>query len=80
MSAIANPRPSSRLTRAERMAAHYAAGNVAPAPLYKLGDDVVFEGRASKVVAVSDRPGILTVSNYAGTWIIADVHPALAPA
>jgi hypothetical protein len=62
------------------MAELRAAGAGYAAPLYKLGDDVVFEGRASKVVAVSERPGILTVSNYAGTWIIADVHPALAPA
>lgn len=47
---------------------------------YRVGDRVVFEGRPSKVVAVSDRPGILTVSNYAGTWMISTEHTALVEA
>lgn len=80
MSAIANPRPSSRLTRDERMAALREAGAGYDAPLYKLGDDVVFDGRASKVIAVSDRPGIITVSNYAGAWMIGTSHSKLSPA
>ena len=80
MSAIKNPRPSSVRTRAERMADAREAGLGYAAPLYKIGDDVIFDGRASKVIAVSDRPGIITVSNYAGAWMIGTSHSALAPA
>lgn len=80
MSAIANARPSSRLTRAERVTAAREAGLGYDAPLYKIGDDAVFNGRASKVVAVSDRPGIITVSNYAGTWMIGTSHSGLSKA
>jgi len=62
------------------MTALREAGAGYDAPLYKIGDDVIFDGRASKVVAVSDRPGIITVSNYAGAWMIGTSHSALSPA
>ena len=80
MSAIANTRPSSRLTRAERMAA-LSASRTSPAPLYKIGDRVVFEGRASTVTDVcraSSGAVILTVSNYAGGWMIGEAHSGLS--
>lgn len=80
MSAIANPRPSSRLTRAERMAA-LSASRPAAAPLYKVGDVVTFDGRASIVEDVrraSSGAVILTVSNYAGGWMIGETHSGLS--
>lgn len=81
MSAIQNPRPTSRLTRDERMAALREAGAGYDAPLYKLGDDVVFDGRPSKVIGVSTKSaGIITVSNYAGAWMIGTSHSKLSPA
>lgn len=80
MSAIANPRPSSRLTRAERMAA-LSATRTAPAPLYKAGDPVTFNGRASRVSDVRRSSGgtiIYTVENYAGAWSICEGHSGLS--
>lgn len=79
MSAIANPRPSSRLTRAERMAAYYTAGHVAPAPLYKLGDAVTFESRAGRIID-TPRRGIVVVKTYAGEHMVSETHPDLAAA
>ena len=76
MSAIKNPRPTSRLTRAERMAA-------LPAPLFKVGDDVTFRGRASKVTDVkrsSSGAVFVTVANYAGGWMVSETHPELGAA
>lgn len=81
MSAIANPRPSSRLTRAERMAAAYAERPPVAAPLYKVGDPVTFDGRASVVEDVkrtSSGAFVLTVSNYAGRWMIGETHSGLS--
>lgn len=79
MSAIANPRPSSRLTRAERMAA-LAASRTSPAPLYKVGDRVIFDGRASIVedVRIVDGTVVLTVSNYATRSLIGEKHSGLS--
>ena len=80
MSAIANPRPSSRLTRAERMAALYAE-RTAPAPAYKVGDVVTFDGRVSIVTDTKRSVTgvlILTVTNYAGGWMIAETHSGLS--
>lgn len=82
MSAIANPRPSSRLTRAERMAALREIRTV-NAPLYKVGDAVTFNGRASRVEDVtrtSSGAFVLTVANYAGRWMIGEGHSDLAAA
>ena len=81
MSATANPRPSSRLTRAKRMAA-LSAVRTSPAPLYKVGDRVIFEGRASIVEDVQTVNGtvVLTVSNYATRSLIGEKHSGLAPA
>ncbi len=80
MSAIANPRPSSRLTRAERMAA-LSASRTSPVPLYKIGDRVIFDGRASIVEDVkraSTGAYLVTVSNYAGGWMIAETHSGIS--
>ena len=81
MSAIENPRPSSSLTRAERMA-ELAASRTSPAPLYKVGDRVTFEGCASVVEDVRIVGGTvhLTVSNYATRSLIGEKHSGLAPA
>ena len=83
MSAIKNPRPSSTLTRAERMAAFYATRPVVPAPLFKVGDDVIFRGRASKVTDVkrsSSGAVFVIVANYAGGWMISETHSELGAA
>ena len=79
MSAIANPRPSSRLTRAERMAA-LSASRTSPAPLYKIGDRVIFDGRASIVedVQIVNGTVVLTVSNYATRSLIGETHSGLS--
>lgn len=79
MSAIANPRPSSRLTRAERMAA-LSASRTSPAPLYKIGDRVIFDGRASIVedVQIVNGTVVLTVSNYATRSLIGEKHSGLS--
>jgi len=80
MSAIANPRPSSRLTRAERMTA-LSAVRTSPAPLYKIGDRVIFDGLASIVEdakRASTGAYILTVSNYVGGWMIGETHSGLS--
>ena len=80
MSAIANPRPSSRPTRAERMAA-LSASRTSPAPLYKIGDRVIFDGRASIVEDVkraSTGAYLVTISNYAGGWMIGETHSGLS--
>lgn len=47
---------------------------------YRKGARVMFDGRLSRVAAVSDRPGIITVENYAGRWMIGTSHSRLAPA
>lgn len=83
MSAITNPRPSSRLTRAERMAAFYATRPAIPAPAFKVGDAVIFDGRASRVEDVQRSESgaiILTVANYAGRWMIGENHSGLEAA
>ena len=79
MSAIANPRPSSRLTRAARMAA-LSASRTSPAPLYKIGDRVIFDGRASIVedVQIVNGTVVLTVSNYATRSLIGEKHSGLS--
>lgn len=80
MSAIANTRPSSRLTRAERMA-DLSASRTSPAPLYKIGDRVIFDGRASIVEDVkraSTGAYLVTISNYAGGWMIGETHSGLS--
>ena len=79
MSAIANPRPSSRLTRAERMAA-LSASRTSPAPLYRIGDRVIFDGRASIVedVQIVNGTVVLTVSNYATRSLIGEKHSGLS--
>jgi hypothetical protein len=58
-----------------------ALENNSPAPVtseYRVGDRVIFYGVESTVVAVSDRPGILTVRNYRGEWMIGTKHSQLA--
>ena len=77
MSAIANPRPTARLTRNERFAALREAGHGYAAPEYKIGDAVMFEGRRSIVEDFDARGGIVTVRNYAGTFMIGRTHPEL---
>lgn len=48
-------------------------------PAFKVGDVVLFERRVSTVVAVSAKhPDIITVSNYAGAWMIGTNHSKLA--
>lgn len=47
---------------------------------YHVGARVMFEGRLSRIIATSDRPGIITVQSYAGTSIIGTSHSELAPA
>ena len=79
MSAIANPRPSSRLTRAERMA-ELAASRTPSAPLYKVGDRVIFEGRASRVQDVRRSESgarFVTVAVLGGTVTVGEMHPDL---
>ena len=80
MSAIKNPRPSSRLTRAERMA-ELAASRTSPAPLYKVGDRVTFEGRASIVEYVQRAESgsyVVTVAVFGGAVVIGETHPDLS--
>ena len=45
---------------------------------FRKGARVMFDGRLSRVVAVSDKPGIITVENYAGRWMIGTSHSRLA--
>lgn len=58
------------------------AARTSPAPLYKVGDRVIFEGRASLVEDVQTVNGtvVLTVSDYATRSLIGEKHPDLAPA
>lgn len=79
MSAIQNPRLSSRLTRAERMAAYAAETPRAAAAAFKLGDAVTFEGRAGRVID-TPKPGIVVVKTYAGEHMVSETHPGLAAA
>lgn len=79
MSAIANPRPSSRLTRAERMAAHYAEAPRIAVAIFKLGDAVTFESRVGRIID-TPRPGIVVVKTYAGEHMVSETHPDLAAA
>lgn len=79
MSAITNPRPSSRLTRAERMAAFYAARPIVAAAAFKIGDAVTFEARAGRVID-TPRAGIVTVKTYAGEFTVSEAHPGLEAA
>ena len=79
MSAIANPRPSSRLTRAERMAAFYAEAERTAAALYKIGDAVTFEGRAGRIID-TPRAGVVVVKTYIGVRMMSETHPDLAAA
>ena len=79
MSAIANPRPSSRLTRAERMAAYYAEQTRVAAARFKLGDAVTFERRAGRIID-TPRPGIVVVKTYAGEYMVSESHPDLTEA
>lgn len=76
MSAIANPRPSSRLTRAERMAAYYAEQPRVAAARFKLGDSVIFERRTGRIID-TPRPGIVIVKTYAGEHMVGESHPSL---
>jgi len=58
-----------------------SASRTSPAPLYKIGDRVIFDGRASIVEDVkraSTGAYILTVSNYAGGWMIGETHSGLS--
>ncbi len=75
MSAIKNPRPSSRLTRAERMA-ELAASRTSPAPLDKVGRRVIFEGRASFVEYVQRAESGSYVVTVA--VVIGETHPDLS--
>lgn len=47
---------------------------------YTPGQAVTFEGRPSLVVSVERRGGIVTVSNYAGQFMVGRTHPELVPA
>lgn len=79
MPAIANPRPSSRLTRAERMDAFYAEAARVAAPRFKIGDSVIFDGRAGRVID-SPKRGVVVVKTYAGWFMVGESHPDLTEA
>ena len=79
MSAIANPRPSSRLTRQQRMDAYYAETMHAAAARFKIGDPVTFDGRFGRIVD-APKPGIVVVKTYAGEHMVSEWHPDLAEA
>jgi hypothetical protein len=65
------------------MAALYASRPVIEAPAFKVGDRVTFEGRETIVEDVTRAESgafMLTVSNYAGRWMVSDTHPGLVTA
>lgn len=71
-------RPARNLTRAERFAA-LAAERAPIAPLYKIGDRVIFEAREGRVTDLHAGASgyLVTVATYAGVFLVGEDHPDL---
>lgn len=60
------------------MDAYAEAARVA-APRFKIGDPVIFDGRAGRIID-TPKPGIVVVKTYAGEHMVSESHPDLTEA
>lgn len=74
-----NEMQTRRLTRGERFAALREVGAGHAAPVFKIGDVVMYDGRESRITDSTHHANgyVYRVTNYAGSFIIGDTHPAL---